>query len=592
MSTIVSTPRAAPIVDAPVLGPAPAGPTHLVTAADQAAADPLAPTGRNGWSPADIRVTHARDNGFVATGIAFLMGGRHEEPGQRLSTKQVDTLAPYYAAEFGLDEGYVRRELAKVYVYIGGPSIRGNALTVGHHIYVPDEESLRSILSPTNKRWLTHELTHTLQTLAYDSGDRHGFLAQYGIGSVLGHDPTQPGTGTGPYVWGAAFTGSVLADKPATELGAPAATTRDRLWMSVIPAAAVATPVALGAAALLAGTRAGTGIAFMAGTHAPTAAGAAVLGPALLGSVIGGWGGQAGLDPTGSTIAGGVGGGLLAAASLIRGGAWGGTPVQRAVSVGLTLTGGAVGAATAHIGRATVDGSSTGARELVARGASHGPNLPPSAPLGFGLALHDSHWREIDAELSAQRFLAPYPAAPKPASPVHGRDPDSEPALGRPGQVRHWLAERASWGIGLPLLAGGVLAPVVGVGVHAARAVRAGHLSGIGFARSAGYATALTVAPMLAGALAAPFFEDVTGAPMVGRISGALAGGAATAGALALVHGWSGSSRVELAAMAAATLVGAGAGLATGGLSTGALHARQREYVLPGAAPAPAASAH
>ncbi|MBC7462218.1 MAG: DUF4157 domain-containing protein, partial [Thermoleophilia bacterium] len=273
------------------------------TASAQAAADPLRPPGPDGWKPDRIvAVTSKNTGGFAGSALKFALGGVDEQPGQRLSTAQVDAFAPFYAQQFGLDERFVRHELGKVYFYLGGPVPAGNAMTIGHHIFVPDATSLDTILSRDGTGWLAHELAHTMQYLAYENGSPHHFLADYVTGLLVGRDPLTPATGGGPPVWGSVFTGLNLAGGTEDNIADQQLTAKARFTSGLLPAAALGLPVGLAAGGLLTAARA-TAARPILGRTAGALLGLQVLAaPAVVGAVIGSFS-----DTTGAPLAQAIG---------------------------------------------------------------------------------------------------------------------------------------------------------------------------------------------------------------------------------------------------------------------------------------------
>ncbi|MEO6866749.1 MAG: DUF4157 domain-containing protein [Gaiellales bacterium] len=579
-----------------------------VSATAQATNDPLQPTATDRWSPDAINPVHSKlTGGFVGAALRAAFGGVDETPGQRLSVAQVDALAPFFATQFGLDEGFVRAELAKVYVYIGGPTADNQAMTVGHHIYVPDEASLEHIMSRGGRRWLTHELAHTMQFLAYQDGNPERFLADYVKGMVVARDPQQPGSGTGPPVWGAFFTGLNTAGRTEDEIGAGAVTTRDRLFASVIPAAAVSVPAALVAGGALKATRATTGISVL-GTKSPFAGTlGTIAAPALAGALIGTQGEKLG-DGWTKTL-GAATGGALAGATLMTTGAFKvgaeASKFARGSTIGaaaaLTLAGAAIGLATATASNNTIQGWSSNA-EVLQSLQSHSPNQKLD-PLLLKEAVHDSHWIEIDAETVARRFIRD--AWDKPASsagPVEGRVPSTPDTLAK--RINSDVANRLDWGLSMPLIIGVPAAIGLGASVAAARTgstvlrttLKDGHgpirairdavhmlsSQSRGLGNSLGIGAAVTAAPAIAGGLLSPIAYQLTGSDMAARIAGASGGAVLAGGMLSMLLSGRGSSMLATSLKVGAGAAVAGAvGLLAGGIATEALKPHTRTYDAP-----------
>lgn len=598
------------------LATAPASPLNLLRATDpidadaQAAADPLRPTAADGWSPDRITPTRSRnEGGFLGSAVNFTLGGVDERPGQRLSVGQVDQLAPFFATQFGLDEAFVRRELAKVYVYIGGPSIGGQAMTIGHHVYVGDEAALRQIVSPSGRRWLTHELAHTMQFLSYQGSSPQRFLADYFSGMFVGRDPQQPGTGSGPAVWGALFTGLRTTGHGEDQIGAESSSIRDTLVSTLLPAAAISVPVALTASGALSAGRVTTGRQLLGTGNAMATSFGVIAAPAIVGSLLGASDEQLGGS---SKLLGTVAGGALAAGALWKGGAFRAGGTGAVTEIGRRLgAGAAIGlAAAATIGGAAIGLLSATASANTMRGWSSSASVlhelhdrtdaADPAPLGLQDAIHDSHWQEIDAEASARIFVRgewKQPAAGDP--PIAGRVPQGP--TGIVGRIDQDVSDRVDWGVKLPLIVGIPAAIGVGAGVLATRtgstvltttlrdgggptaAIRSAlKLLGSrsrGVSNSLGIGAAVTVAPLLAGGIVAPFAYNVTGSKSTARLAGAGVGAAVTGTLLTLLLRGKGSSLIATSGKVMAGMaVGGALGLAAGGAATEALTPQARRY--------------
>lgn len=586
----------------------------LADADEQAASDPLRPTARDGWSPDRVVPVRSRhEGGFLGSAVNFTMGGVDERPGQRLSVGQVDQLAPFFAQQFGLDEGYVRRELAKVYLYVGGPSVGGQAMTIGHHVFVPDERSLERILRPAGRRWLTHELAHTVQFLAYQGASPQRFLADYIGGAMLGRDPQQPGSGGGPVVWGALFTGLRTAGHPEEEIGRGASSVRDTLISTVLPAAAISIPVGLTAGGGLAAARATTGRrVFGTGASMSTALGV-ITAPALVGSLLGAHDEQLGGS---SKVLAAMTGAALAGAVLAHGKAFsvgGGTASTMlghrlgrgsalGLAIGATIAGGAIGLMSAAASANTVRGWSSSAAILHA--LSHAPAGEAPEELGLQDAVHDSHWLEIDAEAIARRFVRGEWERPKPAdAPIEGRVPTGPTTFA--GRIDQDVSDRVDWGIKVPLIVGIPAAIGVGAGVLATRTGTTvlrttikeggGPVAAIGAAvellgssrrgvrNSLGVGAALTVAPLVVGGLVGPVAFNATGSEDAARLAGAGASAVAAGALLTLLLRGRGSGLIATSGKVMAGMAVAGVlGLAAGGVATEALRPQVRSYDVAG----------
>ncbi|MCB0879825.1 MAG: DUF4157 domain-containing protein [Thermoleophilia bacterium] len=143
-----------------------------------------------GWSPTIKAAipSSTRANGLLRAGIDAWRGIPEQAGGVRLSQVMVDTLAPFYATNMQLDEATVRTDLSNVHVVLGGPAhdAGGMATTIGRTIYVSDAKRAAHMLSWDGRRWLAHELVHTMQwrqsnpaSAATDSQRDRSFLNTY-----------------------------------------------------------------------------------------------------------------------------------------------------------------------------------------------------------------------------------------------------------------------------------------------------------------------------------------------------------------------------------------------------------------------------
>ncbi len=593
--------------------PRPGQSDEPVAADALAAVDPLRPTAADGWSPDRIVAVRSRhDGGFLGSAVNFTLGGVDERPGQRLSIAQVDTFAPFYAQQFGLDENYVRQELAKVYVYVGGPSLGGQAMTIGHHIFVPDERALERIMKPGGRRWLAHELVHTMQFLSYNGGSPQRFLADYISGMVVGRDPKAPGSGTGPAVWGALFTGVRTAGREESEIGKGSSSLRDTLVSTVLPATAVSVPLAMVASGGISAARATTGRNVLGSGRALPMAMGMIAAPAIAGSVLGAYDEQLGGS---SRVLGTVVGGLLAAGALATGKAFSvggsraatelGFKLGRGTAIGLavagTIAGAGIGLLSSTASVNTNQGWSRTADLL--HSLQHRPEGEAPEKLDFQAAMHDSHWQEIDAEAIARNFVRGDWERPKPGDPpIEGRIPTEPTGLGRVDQD---VSDRVDWGLRVPLVIGVPAAIGLGVGVLGARtgstvlrttikegrgpmAAISAALELLGSSRrgvrnSMGVGAALTVAPLVAGGLVGPFAFNATGDDQLARMAGAGAGAVVTGTLLTRLLKGRGSGMIATSGKVLAGMgVAAALGMAAGGVATDALNPRQREYDIAG----------
>lgn len=580
---------------------------------NQARIDPLVPTAADGWSPSKTTAVVSRNTqGFYGSAVRFTFGGIEELPGQRLSVGQVDALAPFYATQYGLDEGYVRQELAKVYIYVGGPSTTaGQAMTVGHHIYVPDAESLTRITTPAGKRWLTHELAHTMQFLAYHDASPQRFMADYFTSMVVGRDPGRPGQGGGPFVWGALFTGLRTAGGTQADLGKGAVNTRQRLGFSVLPGAVIGVPVALAASGALAAARAKTGVPGIMGSmrSVPTALGV-IAAPMLLGASFGTFSDKIGSGT--SQALGAAAGGVAAGATMWRAGAFtagigGHTPLGRAIgfkaglaiAIGGVVGGAALGWLTARTSANSIRGWSSSAEVL--NDLHRQDDSIDTERLTFQNALHDSHWLELDAEAVAQTYVRGGWHQPTDGKPVAGRTPDGGRGATLGDKIDADLSDRADWGLKVPLLLGLPAAAAVGAGVLSFRTGHTlldstlregkGPLTAIrdaigvlgsrqrGVGNSLGVGAAVTLTPLMVGGLVGPVAYNVTGSGLAARAAGAGASAVVTGALLALLLKGNGAGAMSVGLKSFAGMaVAAGVGLLSAGVATDALRPHVREY--------------
>jgi hypothetical protein len=220
--------------------------------------------------------------------------------------------------------------------------------------------------------------------------------------------------------------------------------------------------------------------------------------------------------------------------------------------------------------------------------------------LGLQDAIHDSHWQEIDAEASARKFVRGEWDRPKPNDPpVTGRVPTGPTSIA--GRIDQDVSDRIDWGVKLPLIVGIPAAIGVGAGVLGTRTgvtvlkttLRDGNgpIDAIGTAlellgsksrgvgNSLGVGAALTVAPLVAGGLAAPFAFNVTGSETAARLTGAGVGAVATGVLLTMLLRGNGSKLIATSGKVLAGMAFGGAlGLVAGGAATEALTPQLRRY--------------
>lgn len=159
-------------------------------AAARASAEPA------GWSPGAVAPsTSTRAPGLLRGGLDAWRGIPERSAGVPLTAVQVAQLAPYLAQAMQLNGDVVRRDLELVRVHVGGLAHdAGNvATTIGHHIYVSDAARATRMLSWSGRRWLVHELGHTMQwrrsasPAATDAQRDRTFLNEY-VGAFVAHD--------------------------------------------------------------------------------------------------------------------------------------------------------------------------------------------------------------------------------------------------------------------------------------------------------------------------------------------------------------------------------------------------------------------
>jgi hypothetical protein len=546
--------------------------------------------GRDGWSPAELRVVQSRHRGsFPGATLRFAFGGVQEHRGQRLTTAQIDTFAPYFAKEYGMSEAFVRSELGKVYLYTGGPSAMQNAMTIGHHVFLPDENSLRAFESPTNRRWMAHELSHVMQFDAEHGRNVPRYLADYVSGFVVSRAPdTGPGhSDTGRPVWGSLFTALQMSGKREDQLGAPPRSLRDRMVTGAVPGGVIAGTGGMISGGLLAATAASRGGAAPLGLRAPFRTGAALFAvPAAAGAAIGMAGGPLGIGT--ATALGGAAGAVGAAGILGAAGAFAArSPLHLAGVAGLVAGGAVLGASMANITASTARGWSptTDTR------TKHGTDVRGGA-YSWDEALHDGHWYELDAEASARQFLR----GEQPPDTGRADTPSNTTTPGRTA------LDRLDWGLKIPLILGIPTAGGIGAGVLGARTLRelargagatrqpgrtavADALFALGRARrgvgnSFAIGGAVALAPLVAGGIAGQFSgalrgRETLGGSIGGAVAGAGVGGALLRMCLAGRGGGAGRTAWTIAGTALSGVLGTVAGSA----AANALHPHERTYL-------------
>lgn len=561
----------------------------------QAVADPLAAPAADGWSPADLRVvTTQTPPGFVRSAFQFARGQVVDRPGQRLTSAMVDELAPYFARTFGVSEADVRADLSKVYLYVGGPTSGGHmAMTVGHHIYLPGSAELKQIVSPQYKRWLVHELAHTMQFATYAGGSPYGAISQYLKGLAIGVNPRDAGTGSGPIVWGSVFTGAAAPNDPLENAGERAIAPRQRLALSMFPASAIGVPVGLALGGGIAGTR---GVvarhipelkALLPGAGNSMATGlAAVALPFAVGAIAGSAADVIGKRQAQS--AGALSAGALTAGALHRLGflrtAGHARVATLAAFAGATALGATLGLVSATATANSIEGwNLTGAALHGIR--THAENQRATKDLAD--AIHDAHWQETDAELIARRFMRD---GNNGSAGVHARQPRADDS------------HRLDWSLYNPLIVGVPLAAAGGAGVAGARIGKAAlnstlrgdnlrqtlrtiatHLRSTqrGPLNSLGVGASTTLLPLVVGGAVATVADSTGRSQTFSRIAGTAVATVSAGAALTMLLGRGGKG--ALIARAPGVLAGtAGAavlGFAASSVAVNAAHPAERRYL-------------
>jgi hypothetical protein len=155
------------------------------------------PTGEPaGWSPGAVAPsTSTRAPGLLRGGLDAWRGVPERSAGVPLTSVQVGTLAPFLAQQMQLPGDVVRGDLERVRVHVGGLAhdAGGMATTIGLNIYVSDAARATHMLSWAGRRWLVHELGHTMQwrrsasPAATDAQRDRTFLNEY-VGAYVAHD--------------------------------------------------------------------------------------------------------------------------------------------------------------------------------------------------------------------------------------------------------------------------------------------------------------------------------------------------------------------------------------------------------------------
>lgn len=179
-----------------------------------------------GWAPKAIAlVPSSRRSGLVGAAWDAARGVNEPGAGQALTDAQVGALAPFLASSFELPVATVEADLRATRLYTGGPATRPWwATTIGRDIYVPGRSEMQRILSWEGRRWLAHELGHTMQWRRAESGDgadrdlarTRRMLAGYAAATVLDN---RLGPGAVPRGVGAWVGSRLRRDPAAPKLG-------------------------------------------------------------------------------------------------------------------------------------------------------------------------------------------------------------------------------------------------------------------------------------------------------------------------------------------------------------------------------------
>ncbi len=149
-----------------------------------------------GWSPGAVAPsTSTRASGLLRGGFDAWRGVPERSAGVPLTAVQVATIAPHLARAMQLPGDVVRSDLERVRVHVGGLAhdAGGTATTIGPNIYVSDAARATRMLSWAGRRWLVHELGHTMQwrraasPAATDAQRDRAFLNEY-VGAFVAYD--------------------------------------------------------------------------------------------------------------------------------------------------------------------------------------------------------------------------------------------------------------------------------------------------------------------------------------------------------------------------------------------------------------------
>lgn len=151
-----------------------------------------------GWSPRFVSPSMStRAPGLLRGGLDAWRGVPERSVGAPLTAVQVSLLAPYLSAQMQLPGDIVRGDLERVRIQVGGlaDDAGGMATAIGLNIYVSDAARATRMLAWQGRRWLVHELGHTMQWRrsaspgATDAQRDRTFLNEY-VGAFVARDGT------------------------------------------------------------------------------------------------------------------------------------------------------------------------------------------------------------------------------------------------------------------------------------------------------------------------------------------------------------------------------------------------------------------
>lgn len=149
-----------------------------------------------GWSPPVVAPGRStRSPGLVATALDAWRGVPERGHGTALTPTQVSLLSAALGAAMLVPVEVVARDLEQVRVLVGGAAHGAGqvATTIGTSIYVSDAARAAHMLSWQGRRWLAHELAHTIQwrraaSPAAGSARRDRVFLERYLGAYVRHD--------------------------------------------------------------------------------------------------------------------------------------------------------------------------------------------------------------------------------------------------------------------------------------------------------------------------------------------------------------------------------------------------------------------